>query len=177
MMQIANIGEIFREYFKRGHVPSRIIEMGTYNEAFTQVLYNVRKEIDDNFDFITIDFIKYPTDMPEDIRARRYPKMVYIEMDLFHHIDIIGDVIKENTLVLCDNGDKIREMHLIAPYLKKDCVIMAHDYFESREEFTAIGGWPVCEITWNDVADLNMERYCYDIMKKGLWVSLIKRDK
>jgi hypothetical protein len=175
MMQIRNIREIFKKYFDSAIVPNRIIELGTYNAEFTKIIYDLRHDINDDFDFITFDFIKYPTSMPEEIRARLFKRIIYCETDIFNHIDFVGDLIKEKTLVLCDNGDKIKEVCLLAPYLRSDCVIMAHDYFETKEDFEKQEEWPSCEITWQDVMGLGLERYNYELMKSSLWLSMIKR--
>ena len=93
-------------------------------------------------------------------------------MDLFKHIYFVGDMIVPGTLILCDNGNKINEVRLLSERLSGCCVIMAHDYFYSKEEFEQMKTWPSCEITWNDIADLGLKPYHQDIMKKGFWLSL-----
>jgi hypothetical protein len=173
--QLKNVKNVFQQYFRTSIIPDRIIELGTADGEFTHWIYELRKAVNNDFDFITIDFIKYPTKMPPTIRALDNPNMIYCEFDVFNHIDFIGSLVKERTLVLCDNGNKIKEVTLLTPYLKKDCVIMAHDYFESEEIFKDRNIWPCCEITWNDVKDLDLEKYNYDLMASAIWLSLIKK--
>lgn len=57
-------------------------------------------------------------------------------------------------LLLCDGGDKIREFNRFAAYLKRDDVIMAHDYSHDRASFRGWtqAKWPWWEIQWADVA-------------------------
>jgi hypothetical protein len=169
MLQVLNIEVIFKRYFIEAIVPKRIIELGTLAGDFSMLIYNLREQIDPDFDFITFDNIIQINNIP--------PKMSFCQLDIFNHIDFIGGMIEENTLVLCDNGDKIREVHALAPYLKNNCVIMAHDYFPTKENFLERNCWPVCEITDSDVQDLYMELnpYKQEIMTEGLWLSLIKR--
>jgi len=87
--------------------------------------------------------------------------MVYCNMNIFLNIEFIGGLIIPNTLVLCDNGNKKEEVRLLTPYLKKNCIIMAHDYH-----------WGGHEIEWNDVKDLGLDKYEYDLMKSAGWLSL-----
>ncbi len=166
MLQISNIEDIFREYFKVAHAPNRIIELGTMSGKFTHIIHALRSEIDNNFDLITFD-------QRRDMRAEYLPwNMIFCQMDIFLNIDFILNLIKPNTLILCDNGNKIREVQCIAPYLKSDCVIMAHDYFHDKFTFESQQVWPSCEITWGDVSNLNLTPYYQRIMEKGYWLSL-----
>jgi hypothetical protein len=55
MLQVANIEEIFREYFKVAILPVRIIELGTMTGRFSKIIYNLRASYDNDFDMITID--------------------------------------------------------------------------------------------------------------------------
>jgi len=172
--QSKNVREVFKEYFRTAITPKRILELGTGSREFTHMIYMLRKEIDEDFDFITVDFTKYITSTPEEIWALIYKRIIYLETDIFSHVGFIGNLIIDDTLVLCDNGDKPREVRLFTPYLKSGCVIMAHDYFYDMDEFKRKGGWPVCEITYGDVSDLGLIPYHQDLMKNAFWLSLIK---
>lgn len=60
------------------------------------------------------------------------------------------------TLLLCDNGDKIREFRTFAPYVREGNVVMVHDYWPTRADFAkeAKGRlWNSCEIADADVAE------------------------
>ena len=160
MQQVANIKEVFREYFSLAIVPDRIIELGTAWGTFTRIVYDLRREINDDFLFFTIDNLSEIQDIPYN--------MIYCNMNIFLNIDFIGSLVTPKTLILCDNGNKPGEVRLLTPYLKDDCVIMAHDYTETKESYHIYAG----EIIWDDVKDLGLERYHYDLMKEAAWLSL-----
>jgi len=166
MLQIPTIEDIFREYFKIAITPDRIIEFGTMTGRFTNIIYQLRLEIDNHFDMITIDSRR-------DIKQEYLPEnMIFCQMDIFSNIGTIAGLIKPKTLILCDNGNKVKEVRSFAPRLRSDCVIMAHDYFYDREEFEKLACWSACEITWSDISDLGLKPYCQHIMKEGFWLSL-----
>jgi hypothetical protein len=166
MLQALNIEEIFREYFQIAIVPDRIIELGTMSGKFTHIIHALRSENDNNFDLITFD-------QRRDVRAEYLPwNMIFCQMDIFLNMDFIINLIKPRTLILCDNGNKIKEVQSLAPHLKQDCVIMAHDYFHDKYAFEHQIGWTACEITWSDVEHLGLSPYHQDIMEKGYWLSL-----
>ncbi len=167
MLQVPNIEDVFRAYFEKAVVPDRIIELGTYDGIFSNIVYRLRAAINDKFDFLTFDRLNLIQDIPEKIK--------FHQMEIFENIDFIGSLIIDNTLILCDNGDKIKEVNILATYLKNNCVIMAHDYFHSRDDFKDNKIWSTCEIIFDDVRDLNLEPYLQEIMINGAWLSLIKR--
>lgn len=75
-------------------------------------------------------------------------------------------------LLLCDNGDKIREVNLFSPVLKPGDVIMAHDYAHNGI-FPA--GWQWSEIAEKDVLDHNLVPFLQDVMKDAAWLSKRKQ--
>jgi hypothetical protein len=166
MLQIANIEEIFREYFKVADTPHRIIELGTMTGRFTNIIYKLRAEINDDFDLFTID-------QRRDIKDEYLPNnMIFCQMNIFSNMEFVQRLIIPHTLILCDNGNKIHEVRSLAPWLYENCVIMAHDYFHDREEFERKKTWSACEITWEDVKDLGLAPYHQGIMERGFWLSL-----
>lgn len=169
MLQVSNIEEIFKEYFQVAIVPDRIIELGTMSAKFTHIIHGLRSAINNNFDIITFD-------QRRDVRAEYLPwNMIFCQMDIFLNMDFIINLIKSRTLILCDNGNKIREVQSLAPHLKQDCVIMAHDYFHDKylfEHQPSGTSWPACEITWSDVEHLGLKPYYQEIMQRGYWLSL-----
>jgi tRNA A58 N-methylase Trm61 len=96
--------------------------------------------------------------------------------------------IKENiskgsrTLLLCDGGNKRREFELFSPSLKKDDVIMCHDYCHNIEEWRQITKplcWPTPpEVYYNDIESAtsinNLKPFKYDLFKSVLWGSFVK---
>ena len=169
--QVFYIEDVFEEYFKVAIVPDVIIELGTDNGSFTEIIYRLRTKINSDFDFYSFDVKERPMDLPT--------RVVFDKIDIFQNIARIGELVQENTLILCDNGRKIEEVWALVPYMKKDCVIMAHDYFKDAPTFYIESNWAVCEIEFNDVRPLlptyGLELYHPEIMDKGLWLSLIKK--
>jgi len=60
----------------------------------------------------------------------------FFKEDCFLKEAEIGNLIQQNgrSLLLCDGGDKPKEVNTFAKYLKKGDIIMGHDYFHSEEE-------------------------------------------
>lgn len=162
MQQVENIREIFKQLFNE-FVPDRIIELGTGSGEFTLMLYDLRNEFTNEFDFYTFD----KSDNLKDNRDN----LIVVRCDIFRNINIIKHLIKENTLILCDNGNKIGETRALIPELKNNCVIMAHDFGGQ-----VCWGWE--EIKLSDVQDLvdeyGLKEFNQELMLQGAWISLIK---
>lgn len=158
----------------------RIIELGTGNGVLTAFLAAQGKT--HNFDLHSFD-IK--------VRKRSlYDVAIDLGVKLYRE-DIIQNKNKKivrllgegRTLLLCDNGNKIREWHLYAPHLKELDVIMAHDYFkgpkgskEGTEHCKKVWGW--VEITDRDVekinSELNLQPFWAEEFASVAWGSKIK---
>jgi predicted O-methyltransferase YrrM len=105
--------------------PARIIELGTNNGGFTTALamhaWNLKIPI------ITYD------QSPPDERFSDLARQLGVQFqtgDIWRLAPIISDLIKQpgTTFLLCDGGDKQRELELFAPAMKPGDVIAAHDY-------------------------------------------------
>lgn len=97
------------------------------------------------------------------VKKRRRDRIVYLgghvvdNTDIWAYVPDIKELIREKkrVLVLCDNGNKIKEVNTFAHALKKDDVIMAHDYWpngKNRSLKLKYGPWS-CEITLADIID------------------------
>lgn len=128
--------------------PTQIIELGTYSGGLTIAL-GVHAYL------IGCKITSY--------ERSRAPKQQYTalgqllgvtfrdEVDLWTCEAEIAELIRRpgRVYVLCDGGDKQRELTTFAQYLKPDDVIAAHDY-NHMAEFTQnleLMSWPFCEIT------------------------------
>jgi hypothetical protein len=99
--------------------------------------------------------------------------------------DLIYSLIKENKqcLILCDGGNKNQEFNLFSSYLKSNDVIMLHDYYDNNEEYLQIQketGWQTApESDLNSIKNSlevnNLIPYNYELGKKSLWGSFIKK--
>jgi hypothetical protein len=52
-------------------------------------------------------------------------------------ISEVGNLIRKQgrTLLLCDNGDKVKEFNIYSKFLKRGDIIMSHDFFENEQQF------------------------------------------
>jgi hypothetical protein len=172
MQQVIDIEDIFRAYFKVAVLPDRIIELGTMTGRFSRIVYRLRAEYNNDFDYITVD-------QRRDIKEEYMPmaglpnNMIYMQMNIWPNMKLIERMLKPKTLVLCDNGNKIEEVKALYFYLPQDCVIMAHDYFYDQAAFKAQSAWTTrAEITWADVEHLGLKPYNQEIMDRGHWLAM-----
>ena len=138
----------------------------------------------------------------KNLNSKIYSFEIFPEVPLFKDEDIdgsliIGDVFSEDCkqliisllkekkqcLILCDGGDKIKEFNLFAKFLKRNDVIMLHDYCDDIEEYQTIQkqtGWETpAESNLNSILETiefnNLEKYNYNLGKQSLWGSFIKK--
>lgn len=108
--------------------------------------------------------------------------VVVVRTNIFKNSSIrqIEEIIQSSgrVLLLCDNGNKIKEVRTFSKFLKKNDVIMAHDYFkdkDSRDDSI----WQSCEITQVDVEDVlkkyNLHSFYQEDFAKIAWMSKIRR--
>jgi hypothetical protein len=136
------------------------------------------------------------------INSKIYSFEIYEHIPLFKKTDLDGDLIignifsenimqivknllldKKQCLLLCDGGDKNTEFNLFSKFLKPNDVIMLHDYCDNEEEYKLIQqetGWPTpAESDLNSISlsirQNNLEPYYYEMGKKNLWGSFIKK--
>lgn len=163
MQQVKNIKEIFTEYFKTNS-PTRIIELGYGSGEFTNMIHELRSMDKKPFDLITFDNKIYDRSIPDNA--------IFCRCDIFKSIALISKLIINNTLILCDNGNKVNEVRSLIPYMLSGCVIMAHDYGEQNF-------WDYREIYDKDIIDLvekyELSHYMQNILINGVWLSLIKK--
>lgn len=128
--------------------PTRIVELGTYGAGFTTAIgvhaYRIGAKI------ITYDQMIAPDQRFADL-AKFLGIVFRNPCDIWKCEDEIAKLIASPGIsyVLCDGGDKPRELALFAPYLKPGDVIAAHDY-NHMAHFTKdveLMAWPWGEIT------------------------------
>jgi len=146
---------VFDEFLSRINV-DRIVEIGTGCGIFTVFLgmychYNNKK-------LITFDV----KDQVNDKTQRLFDalKIDYRIKDIFENVsEIGGEISKEGTaVVLCDNGNKVKEFNIFSKFLKTGDFILAHDYSKSLEYFNAeIKGkyW-----NWMEIDDKRIQEVC-----------------
>lgn len=105
------------------------------------------------------------------------------ELDIFSRADFIGSLIagRGKCLVLCDDGNKKLELSTFARYLKPNDIIMAHDYYHSKELFDSeFVGCGTCELEYKHikktVEDNGLSIFSLNGREKGLlWIILEKQ--
>ncbi|HUX56051.1 MAG TPA: hypothetical protein VMV77_03695 [Bacteroidales bacterium] len=162
MQQIADIERYFKDFFGF-YIPDRIIEFGTGAGDFIAIIRKLGTfdiySYDLYFDYIIVEGI------------------IYDKIDIFENEQSISDLFKTgNILLLCDNGDKIREVCTFAKYLKTGDVIMAHDYADDRDSFIKNNYWRTCEIVFENVekALADFKPFHHDLMIQAGWMSYQK---
>jgi len=122
---------------------------------------------------------------------RAYSSIVFDDCFSEQSIQNIKNLInsKGKTLILCDGGNKINEFNLYCKFLKKDDVIMVHDFSDSpneQEKWNIIrkkvseldGGFSKPEATYEDiknsVVENNLEKFMYTEFLQCFWGSFIK---
>lgn len=75
------------------------------------------------------------------------------------NIDKIGQVIRNggSTLLLCDGGNKVRELELFSPFLKTGDIVMAHDWAhdeQAKADKITRGIWTGFETEWATIKDI-----------------------
>ncbi len=156
---------------------NQIIEIGFHRGGFSLWLHKNKPKECKLFCYdITFSFKEVNND-----------NITFLEGDCFNEtiVEEIKNIIMESgkTLVLCDGGHKNDEFNLYSKFLKKDDVIMCHDYAESIDDFNHIKkylNWPhEFESNYENIKDsisnLELEPFYYDDFKKVLWGSFIKK--
>lgn len=168
--QTPNIKKIFKKILPEFN---RIIEIGTDVGGLSLFLYKNKNG--------RCDLVSYDIDKSFNRVSDSYGIDFRIG-DCFSndtHNEIKQLILDESrrTLLLCDGGDKNREFNLFSQYLKKDDVIMCHDYSESETDFLIMKnnvGWEhtseshLSSIQWA-IDENNLSGFHYDEFKSVIW--------
>ena len=187
--QNPNAFQMFDKFFNENQFDF-VIEIGTSFGGFSLYLYE--QSIQHNWDFITYDYSKFKNGIWSDRRRDLKNiwdgelKFDFRDKDVFHQdtIDEISHIIKNNKcLVLCDGGDKPKEIQIYSQYLQSGSYIMGHDYSPSKQyhkQHHKGKVWNWLELMDSDVQDTIQE---YNLQKPSeyyqgfcdvVWLCLIK---
>ena len=161
---------------------STIIEIGSYNGGLSSYLFNTKSE--------STKFVSYDIDPSINDVVNKYnnTSIDFRIADCFEEntfkqiIDFIQSPGK--TLMICDGGNKIRELSEFSKYLKRDDIIMVHDYADSDESFKQFAEywqWPYgkeCSLSdiESAVNENNLNKFNYDKYLLFLWGCFIKNE-
>ena len=187
--QNPNAFQMFDKFFNENQFDF-VIEIGTSFGGFSLYLYE--QSIQHGWDFITYDYSKFKNGIWSDRRRDLKDiwdgelKFDFRDKDVFHQdtIDEISHIIKNNKcLVLCDGGDKPKEIQIYSQYLQSGSYIMGHDYSPSKQyhkQHHKGKVWNWLELMDSDVEDTIQE---YNLQKPSeyyqgfcdvVWLCLIK---
>lgn len=146
MSQAKGILDVFSHFLGREKF-NLIVELGTGRGTLSSFfgLYRVLTKTNMH----TFDVNVYPNE-----RALKDLGIVVHTEDIFSTStvkDLIQNDLSSKILLVCDNGNKIRELNTFSPYLKPGDFVMAHDYFPTRENWMERGCPWSNEINLNDV--------------------------
>jgi len=170
--------------------PSRILEIGTFHGGLTLML----RDILDSYNLHNSTIKTYDINSQEFLRPLVTNRKVEVITDNLFNGDysdfkneskkneILNFIQQEGcSLVLCDGGCKRSEFNLIAPLLKSNDIIMAHDYAPNNDYFQHnIRGkiWDWMEIQDSDIyqaiVDNNFKSFKETLTQQAAWCCKIK---
>lgn len=171
------IDKILNEYGK--NKIGRIIELGTASGGLSILLH--LSGLINKYSFITYDIVN-------NVAYKDIFNKLSIDFrvkNIFENEDEIANLIKSDgiTILLCDNGNKIKEFNLFSKYLKNDDFIMAHDYSISAKYFAEKiknNYWDWCEINYSDIENsinsYNLLPYMSEDWQKAVWCCFQKKN-
>lgn len=151
-----------------------IIEIGTFYGGLTKTLQD--HHISNN---ATI----YTYDIHDSLVSEEGGNINFIRKDIFEDVDTIKNNIRnKKTVILCDGGDKIKELQVFAPLLSKGDFILCHDFAENAHLYA--NGirdvyWCACEVTMDErvveaININNLIKHNHDCFTKSVWLCLEK---
>lgn len=163
-------------YAMEKHPPARIIEIGTYSGGFITALAV-------HAWWIGATVISYDIARPHErvVELARKLGVTFARADAFARAGEIGRIIASPgvTYVLCDGGDKPRELATFAAYLKPGDVIGAHDYEPPDGPHGDAVYWPCSEITKEHgdrvAAEHDLEPWMQPYFDEAAWLVHRKR--
>ena len=181
--------KVFREFLELVR-PARILEIGTFHGGLTLLLRDIMDELGlqnnpiRTYDIHEQEFLKpLVIDRKVEVVTKNLFNSDYSDWNTDLDKNEIDSFIKRDgvSLVLCDGGCKKCEFNLLAPLLKKDDIIMAHDYAPNSEYFEQYMKdkiWNWHEIQDSDIDECS-QQYHLKLFRQALmqsiaWASRIK---
>lgn len=176
--------KVFRELLELVR-PSSILEIGTFHGGLTLLLRDILDEIGlvdstiRTYDIDEQEFLKpLVIDRKVEVVTKNLFNSDYSDWNTDLDKNEIDSFIKRDgvSLVLCDGGCKKCEFNLLAPLLKKNDIIMAHDYAPDTEYFEKHMKdkiWDWHEIRDSDIINsitkYNLKPYYQELMQSVAW--------
>jgi len=171
--QHRNFIPVFEKFFAQVK-PATIVEIGTGQGGTAMSLNNILKALNYPFTYFSYDvhLLGQYAQLSEAGITMRVCNLFNDDYQSIRESNF--DEIKNNiqrpgtTVLMCDGGNKINEVNLLADLLKPGDFIMAHDYSESKEYFEKYitpNEWLWCEITFADVKEALDRNRCVPYMQ------------
>jgi hypothetical protein len=189
MGQHPDTPKVFKRFLSNT-MPSRILEIGTFHGGLTLSLRDILDELELKdtpiltYDVNDQEFLK-PLVINRNVEVRtknlfNYNNNTFIDEQCENEIKSF--IQKDGlSIVLCDGGCKKCEFNTIAPILKNNDIIMAHDYAPNLDYFnTHIKNkiWDWLEIQDSDIEQVvkqyNLQPYHQDTTQQIAWLCKIK---
>jgi hypothetical protein len=135
-------------YAMEVYPPAQIVELGSGNGGFTTVLavhawrigakiFSFERAVAPNRDWQSLS---------------AFLGIQFFKGDLFAEWKTIKELIQRPgvTYLLCDDGDKVKEFNMFAPFIKHGDIVAVHDY--CCVDSTGYAWWPWSEITKPEIA-------------------------
>lgn len=169
MKQSDNAPEVFKKFFSEQKF-DRVIELGTGVGGFTLFLAEQYGDKVHTFD------ITNKLDLYSKIKITLKKMGVSINVQNIFETDDVKNLIEKpgRVLVLCDNGNKVEELHRFAGYLKSNDVIMVHDYFPNENKYHKQNIWKCCAFIDSYVHDDTIYPYYAKEFEEVFWMCRIK---
>lgn len=159
-------------YAMEKYPPARIIEIGTYAGGFITALAL-------HAWWIGATVISYDIARPHERVVQLAAKLgvTFATADVWTRVEEIGRIIASpgRTFVLCDGGNKPRELATFATFLKPGDVIAAHDYVPIDGPQGDAVHWPCSEIAISDVQPtvdkLGLVPFMQDHFDEAAWLA------
>ncbi len=156
--------------------PRRIIELGTYGGGFTCAIGIHARQI-------CARVVTYDRSAPDESLTdlARFLRIEFRQADIWAAEREIAELIRGTgvTYVLCDGGDKRRELATFSRYLKPGDVIGAHDYAADDGTGYENTWWGWGEIWKRDgdcaAAEHDLEPWLQDHFDTAAWLVYRKR--
>lgn len=168
--QADNVFEIFDKFFAEQYF-DLVIELGSGAGGFS--LYLAEKHGSRFYTFDLINKLDKYSDVS--MRLNKLGAHYYFE-NIFKSKRLLKLFnTSKRILLLCDNGDKLKELNTFSPKLKANDVIMVHDYFPTPEDYYVQNIWKTCAFTDSDEDDNTLEEYYKEHFIPAYWMCRIKK--
>jgi hypothetical protein len=146
--------------------PEVIVELGSGNGIFSRWL-----ALAANCPVHSFDMFNRWRDVPPPPNLHQH-----VEDVLSQRSELVLDCLAQGrAILLCDNGNKPKEVEMYVPFLKTGDVLVVHDFGESKQEFiaTMLGKrWNCCECTYQHIEHVvanGFERFHWQPMLSVAW--------